>query len=87
MIIIIWFATVSQQILFLSVSENTFLRKFEQIISVLSQGFNPSINDKETSSISTQRMYIMNRSKIEYGRRSDLLVTFEQNDEDINSAL
>lgn len=64
-------------------SENTYLRKFAEIIDILFKKTNLFIKDGENVCEASKRMQIINEGDVTYGRRLDLIVTSEQDDRDI----
>ncbi|KAI8046997.1 uncharacterized protein B0P05DRAFT_20511 [Gilbertella persicaria] len=64
-------------------SENTYLRKFAEIIDILFKKTNLFIKDGENVCEASKRMQIMNDGDVTYGRRLDMIVASEQDDRDI----
>lgn len=62
-------------------SENTYLRKFAEITDTLFKKTNLIIKDGETVCEASKRMQIINECDVTFGRRLDLIVTSEQDDE------
>lgn len=64
-------------------SENTYLRKFADIVDVLFQKTNLFIKDGENVCEASKRMQIINEGDTTYGRRLDLIVLCEQGAKDM----
>lgn len=64
-------------------SENTYLRKFAEIVDTLFKNTNLFIKDGENVCEASKRMQIINEGDVTYGRRLDLIVTSEQDVKDI----
>ncbi|CAO3675322.1 unnamed protein product [Rhizopus stolonifer] len=64
-------------------SENTYLRKFSEIVDTLFKKTNLFIKDGENVCEASKRMQIKNEGDVTYGRRLDLIVTSEQDNRDI----
>lgn len=64
-------------------SENTYLRKFAEIVDILFKKTNLMIKDGENICEASKRMQILNESEVTFGRRLDLIVTSEQDERDI----
>lgn len=59
-------------------SENTYLRKFADIVDTLFKKTNLVIKDGENVCEASKRMQIINEGDVTYGRRLGLIVTSEQ---------
>lgn len=64
-------------------SENTYLRKFADIVDTLFKNTNLLIKDGENICEASKRMQIINEGDVTFGRRLDLIVTSEQDVKDI----
>lgn len=63
--------------------ENTYLRKFADIVDTLFKKTNLVIKDGENVCEASKRMQIINEGDVTYGRRLDLIVASEQDCRDI----
>ncbi|KAK4511069.1 TOR complex subunit lst8 [Mucor velutinosus] len=64
-------------------AENTYLRKFADIVDILFKKTNLFVKDGENVCEASKRMQIINEGDITFGRRLDLIVASEQDSRDI----